>query len=193
MTVLTLRHVLRATLVIVLLLALTRALPLLRVWNDGQRRLATRLIRDLAEARRSLARQDEIRRLAASQRDAVRSREHWLFAGQGRALSDAALARRIQQAADDAGAELMAIQSLKSDRLAGGLDALRARVSVAGDFDAVIYFLAAIENGPERIAVREMLLAQPEISIPPARVETIRAEFVVEGLANGDSTSGVRP
>ena len=62
-----------------------------------------------------------------------------------------------------------------------------ARVSVQGDLTGDVhgltYFLSEIEGGLFLLSVRELAITQPEPAAPSDRPETLRAQFVVEGIA----------
>ena len=170
---------------ILVILAIGRGVPALRHWNERQQARAEVAIRELAARRTSAADLGLLARMIASQRDINDRRARWIFEGEGGSASQAALARRLEEAAEGSGIELQAVQALSSDSSRTTVGRVRARATVAGDLEAVMLFLGAVEDGPERITIRELLLAQPEMALARSKVETVRGELVVDGMTGG--------
>lgn len=172
---------------------LARAGPALSRWNEEQQAHAARARRQVIELRAGLARRNEMQRLIAVQRELIDSRDEWLLAAEDSVVSDAALSAILEAAAEEAGVQLMAVQAVAGDSSRGETVRLRARATVAGDLEAVMHFLAVLEDAPSRLAVREMMLAQPNVAIARSQAETMRVELVVEALSFRRDHAGLHP
>jgi hypothetical protein len=56
---------------------------------------------------------------------------------------------------------------------------------VVGDIHGITTLLATLERGSARLRVRELTVTQPDAAAPGDRVEALRADLTVEGLAMG--------
>jgi hypothetical protein len=54
---------------------------------------------------------------------------------------------------------------------------------VVGDITGITILLASLEHGPVRVRVRDVTVTQPDATAPADRVEALRVELTVDGLA----------
>ena len=167
---------------VAVLVAASRLVPLWRVWTDDARATAAELTAAVREARAAA-------RLAPALRDSLAARRRRyaglaprLVAGDARTAA-ATLAGVVSGAAGSAHLQLGAVQ-LRPDSSSGGIFArVSVRGDATGDVRGLAAFIATLERGPRLLAFRELAVSQPDPAAPPDRVEALRLEFVVEGLA----------
>jgi hypothetical protein len=108
-----------------------------------------------------------------------------LLSGNSPAEASATLASLVSGAASAAGVKLGAVQL----RVPADTGARRTFVRIAvhadvtGDIRGVTTLLANLEHGAARLRVRDLTVTQPDVAAPGDRVEALRVELTVEGLA----------
>jgi hypothetical protein len=66
---------------------------------------------------------------------------------------------------------------------ADGFARVAVRLNATGDVTGLATLLGALEGDSLLIAVRELVVNQPEPAAPSTKLETLRFEMLVEGLA----------
>jgi hypothetical protein len=108
-----------------------------------------------------------------------------LVAGNTPAEASAMLASVVSGVVSAAGVKLGAVQ-LRPVVDTGGRHAfvrVGVHADVVGDVAGVMTLLASLEHGPLRLRVRDLTVTQSDAASPGDRVEVLRAELTVEGLA----------
>jgi hypothetical protein len=105
----------------------------------------------------------------------------------------ASLATVISDAAIDAGVKLGAVQprvdseprtlGTRHERMPQAYAVISAQGDAIGDVVSLTQFLAELEHGPMLLAVRDLSITQAEPAATSDRMETLRAEFTIVGLA----------
>jgi hypothetical protein len=169
--------------VIALLLLLFKGLPAWRRWDAGARASGAELVAAAARA------QADVRSLPALA-DSVAARHRRLVAlaplvldGSTPAAAGASLASLVSGAAARANVALGTVQLQPDTATTGTFVRVTVRGDATGDLPGIARMLALLEGGPELLAVREVSITQPDPGGPADRVETLRLEFSVQGLA----------
>jgi hypothetical protein len=172
---------------IALLLTLSRGMPAWRAWRTGAARAArvarTAEAQDLAlrGARRLLF--DTL----AAREARLGALRPLLFRGESVAAASAALGSTVSGAASQADVALGAL-ALSSDSLArAGVRRIAAHGSATGDIQGIARFLATLEMGPHRLALRSLRLTASDPAAADDHVEALAVEFTVEGLMRADT------
>lgn len=169
--------------VVALVLLAFRGVPAWRRWDADARASGTELVTATARA------QADVRSLPALA-DSVAAREKRLVAlaplvldGSTPAAAGASLASLVSGAAARANVALGTVQLQPDTATTGTFVGVTVRGDATGDLPGIARMLALLEGGPELLAVREVSITQPEPGGPADRVETLRLEFAVQGLA----------
>ncbi len=179
------RTLLVGSAVIASLVVLAKGVPAWRQWVAESRSGAEEQARAAASADALLAHATPMRDTLAARNVRYIALAPAVVAGNTLAEASATLASLVSSAASAAGVKLGAVQ-LRSPADTGGRRAF-VRVSVhadlVGDIHGVMAMLAILERGPARLRVRELTVTQPDASAPGDRVEALRADLTVEGVA----------
>ena len=169
--------------VIALVLLVFKGIP---AWRRGDADAWASSAEMVAAAARAEA---DVRSLPAL-RDTVEAREQRLVAlaprvldGSTPAAAGATLASLVSGAAARANVALGTVQVLPDTASAGTFVKVTVRGDATGDLPGIARMLALLEGGPELLAVREVSITQPDAGGPADRVESLRLEFTVQGLA----------
>jgi hypothetical protein len=160
-----------------------RGLPAWREWYAGSRASAAQLRGELARAEESL-------RHSAVTRDSLAARKRRLVAllallagGETPQMAGAGLASSVASAAEAAGVRVGTVQVRPDSAGRNVFTRVAVRADVTGDVRGVAAFLGALEQDATLLAVRELVVSQPEPAAPADRAEALRVELLVEGLA----------
>ena len=171
--------------VIASLIVLSKGVPAWREWVAEARSGAAEQVRASREADTLVAHAKALRDTLAARNARYVALAPALVAGNTPAEASATLASLVSGAASASGVKLGAVQL----RPVADTGARRAfvRVSVhadvVGDIRGVTTMVASLEHGPARLRVRDLTVTQPDPAAPADRVEALRADFTVEGLA----------
>jgi hypothetical protein len=171
--------------VIASLVVLAKGVPAWRAWVTESRAGAEEQVRAAANADALLARARATRDTLAARNARYVALAPALVAGKTPAEAAATLASLVSSAASTAGVKLGAVQ-LRPPADTGAQRAfLRVSVhaDVVGDVRGVTTLLGILERGPVRLRVRELTVTQPDAAAPADRVEALRADLTVDGLA----------
>jgi hypothetical protein len=168
---------------IALVIGAARGLPAWREWYTGSRASAVRIRDELARAQASL-------RYGGVTRDSLVARKRRLVAllpllasGETPQMAGAGLASHVASAAEAAGVRVGTVQVRPDSAGRTVFTRLAVRADVTGDVRGITTFLSALEHDATLLAVRELAVSQPEPAAPADRVEALRVELLVEGLA----------
>lgn len=169
--------------VIFVVLLVFRGLPAWRRWDADARASGAELVEAAARA------EADVRSLPTLA-DSVAAREERLVAlaprvldGGTPAAAGASLASLVSGAAARAHVALGTVQVQPDTATTGTFARVTVRGDATGDLPGIARMLALLEGGPELLAVREVSITQPDAGGPADRVETLRLEFAVQGLA----------
>jgi hypothetical protein len=169
------------------LIILTRGVPAWRGWVSAARAGAEEQIGAASDA-------DALMAHARAMRDTLAAREARyvalapaLIAGNTPAEASATLASFVSSAASGAGVKVGAVQlrPVSDTGMRRTFVRVGVRAEVVGDIAGLTTLLATLERGPARLRVRDITVTQPDAAAPSDRVEALRAELTVEGLALG--------
>ncbi len=123
-------------------------------------------------------------------RDSLRAREIRLasfdsviLSGASAAAAAADLAATLEEMADAAPIKVASMQLRADSAAPGSLTTVAVRVTGTTDVAGLSAFLRAVEGGEAPLRVRELAVTQPDPAAPPNRVESLRIDALVEGLA----------
>jgi hypothetical protein len=166
-----------------LLFGLARGLPALMAWQRDRVDEAATLTN---QARASRA--DES--ILPSQRDTLRARKARLAAldsamlsGVSSSAAAAQLAATLGDIADEAPLKVSAMQLRADSAQVGTIAPVAVRVTGVTDVTGLAEFLKAVETGAMPLLVRELAVTQPDPMAPDTKIETLRVDILVEGLA----------
>jgi hypothetical protein len=171
--------------VVASLILLAKGVPAWRTWLAEARASADEQTRAATDADALLTRTRVERDTLAVRNARYIGLAPALVAGNTRGEASATLASVVSGAASAAGVKLGAVQ-LRPAADTGGRGAF-VRVSVhadiVGDIHGITAMLTSLERGPLRLRVREVAVTQPDAAAPADRVEALRMDLTVEGLA----------
>ena len=177
------RTLIVGTVVIVLLVLLSRGIPAWRRWDADVRASAAEMSVEAARAEQTV-------RLLPPALDSLQARRARLAAlgrgvleGESTAASGAALASLVSGAAARAGVEIGSVQVRPDTAGAGTFMRIGVRADGTGDLPAITRMLALLEGAPELLAVRALSITQPAPGGPAEQPEALRMEIDVQGLA----------
>jgi hypothetical protein len=177
------KFVLVGGLLISTLIAGTRGIPAWRAWHEDARASAAELVEEAERAERSVASLAVTLDSLEQRRDRLAALSSALV-GTGPPPSAAAtLAARVAGAAATARVEISAVQLQVDTAGAGVFTRVSVRASASGDVRGIVRMLADLERGPPLLAVREWSVSQSDPAAAAYQPETLRVDFVVEGLA----------
>jgi type II secretion system (T2SS) protein M len=166
-----------------LLIGISKGLPALAEWENARVAQAAD-----ATARASAARANV--RMLSILRDSLRSRKERLAAidsallsGTSAAAAAAELATLLDQMATRARLKVTAMQLRADSAPAGSLARVAVRVTAMSDVTGLAAFLRAAESSDTPLAIRELLVSQPEPAAPQSKPEALRIDVLVEGIA----------
>jgi hypothetical protein len=178
------------------ILGASRAVPTLTRWREEHLLSNAQVINDAERTRVLVHALPALRDSLRARRVRLAGLDSAVLEGESLDNAGAYLAELVSDAAQESESQLGSIQIEHGDTIALASHALRKvrlRASLTGDLEHLAYFLSALEEGPEVVAVRELSLVQPEPILPPTRVESLRADLVVEVLARVNSQLREKP
>jgi hypothetical protein len=165
------------------LIGVSRGLPALNAWEQTR----------VAEASDAMARLSSARakdRLLSVLRDSLRARlerlaaaDSALLTGTSSAAAAADLASLLDEAGGAARLRITAMQLRADSAAQGSITRVAVRVTGTTDVRGLASFLHSIEGNNTPLAIRELVVAQPEPAALESKPEALRVDIVVEGLA----------
>lgn len=168
---------------IALILLVGRGIPAWRRWDAATRASAGQQVDQAARTEAAVRELPAVLDSLQARRTRLAALGTGLLEGTSPAASAAALASLVSGAASSAGVQIGAVQVRPDTATQGTFLRVGVRADATGDLPSLLRMLAALEGGPERLAVRELSLTQPNPGGPPDQVESLRMEIAVEGLA----------
>jgi hypothetical protein len=169
--------------VIATLLGLARGVPALMEWQRDRSAEAAAVSQQAAAARTGV-------RMLPALRDSLRDREARLAAldsvllsGSSASAAAADLASTLEDMADGALVRVVSMQLRADSAAAGSLAQVAVRVNGVTDVIGLASFLRAIEGGETPLIVRELAVTQSEPTASGGKVEALRVDLLVEGIA----------
>jgi hypothetical protein len=171
--------------VIASLVVLSKGVPAWRDWVANSRAGAVEQGRAARDADALVAHAKAMRDTLGARNARYVALAPALIAGNTPAEASATLASLVSSAASVAGVKLGAVQLRAPADTGAGRTFVRIGVhaDVTGDIRGVTTLLANLEHGAVRLRVRDLTVTQPDAAAPGDRVEALRAELTVEGLA----------
>jgi len=179
--------------VVVVVLLVGKGGPALRARTKERELRAADAVARATRAEWARAHASELRRTLASARNRLAIYDSALVDGATPSAASARLAELVTDAAEGTEARIGSITlSADSASTSTGLAHVSARASVSGDLNAVGLLLQSLDEGPQLLAVRELIITQTQPALPHTQAEVLQAELVIEGLFRGDSHSAQR-
>ncbi len=178
---------------VITMVVLSRGLP---AWSSWQRRVRedARVSRTATErARALLGIRSAIEDSLAERDERFVALAPKLLGGESPAAAGATLAGLISGAAASSGVRVGAVQIRPDSAGAGAFTRISVRADATGDVRGVMKMLSVLERGPTLLAIRSLLIDQPEPAAASDRMEALRVRLEVEGLMvtpRADRTSG---
>jgi type II secretion system (T2SS) protein M len=166
-----------------LLVGVARGLPALLAWQRDRVADALTLTTQARAARAEV-------KWLPSRRDTLRSRKARLaefdsvmLSGVSSSAAAAQLASALGDIADEAPLKVSAMQLRADSAHAGTIASVAVRVTGTTDVAGLAGFLRAVEAGRTPLLVREIAVTQPDPLAPDNKIENLRVDILVEGLA----------
>jgi hypothetical protein len=102
------------------------------------------------------------------------------------------LASMLSDAAAEAGMRVASIQVRPDTARRNGYMRIGVRGDLVGDVVGLRQLLTALEGGMTLLSVRELSIAQPELTPAPDRPETLRVQLLVDALIATPRTGSAR-
>jgi hypothetical protein len=172
------------------ILGASRGVPAVTRWRQDHLGSNAQVIREAENARALVQALPVLRDSLVARRVRLAALDSAVLDGDSPDDAGAYLAELVSDAAQDSESQLGSVQIERADTMAAASKALarvRLRASVTGDLERIALFLSIIEEGPPLVAMRELSIVQPEPTLPVTRLESLRAELVLEALARPQS------
>lgn len=160
-----------------------RGLPAYVSWRRAAMEEARLSVDDAAEAERAIRRLKPVLDSLDARRARFVDLAPAVLEGRTPAAAAGSLASLVGGAAAKAGVRVSSVQPRPDSAGPGTFTRVSVRVDAAGDVYGLGAFLAALEGGPELLSVREIAVTQSDPAATPDRVEELRIELTVDGLA----------
>jgi Type II secretion system (T2SS), protein M subtype b len=177
------RTLFAGALVVVAIAAGGKGLPALARWQESARSASNVLVARALRAEASAQNRPAVRTALASVRTRLESSGSMLLPAESVVAATASLVDAIGEATDASGAELASMQPTIDTTRGAVLLHPTARVTVIGSAEHVVDFLAAIEEGPALLEIRELSLTIMDQGSVLSQNRSIRAELLIGGLA----------
>jgi hypothetical protein len=177
------KFVLVGCLLIFTLVAGARGIPAWSAWHEDASASAAELVAEAERAERSVASLAVTLDSLEQRRDRLAALSSALVGTGPPPSAAAALAARIAGAAAAARVEISAVQLQVDTTGAGEFTRVSVRAGASGDVRGIVRLLADLERGPPLLAVREWSVSPSDPAAAAYQPETLRVDFVVEGLA----------
>jgi hypothetical protein len=164
---------------------LARGVPAWRTWVSDARAGVVEQERAASDADGLVARAREVRDTLAARNARYVALAPALVAGRTPAAASATLASIVSTAASGAGVKLGTVQLRPVTDTGARRTFVRVGVhaDMIGDVAGLTTLLASLERRPVRLRVGEITVTQPDAAAPGDRVEALRIELTIEGLA----------
>jgi len=157
--------------------------PRFKAWESEQAARATAATNDATLATASAKSLPVYRDSLRVRRARLASLDSTLIEGNSPAEAGAALSSLVADLAESAEVRIASLQLRGDTTVSGGFSRVAVRVVGTSDITGLATLLHDIEAGSMLLAVREMIVSQPEPGAPASRPEMLRVDLVVETLA----------
>jgi hypothetical protein len=165
------------------LVALAKGVPAWRNWERQSLADATAAASDLAAVHAALREMPELRDSLTVRRRLLAASEATLLGGETAAAAAAELTTAVQRIAVEARVKVSSIQLHADSASPGSIARVRVRVIGLTDVAGLATFLRRIEGGKAPLAVRELAVTHRDPVGSAERVELLRIDVLVEGMA----------
>ena len=157
----------------------TRALA----WNAEARGSAASLVAELQRERTSIRALPITRESLVVQRVTLMGLDSTILEGEASPLAGAALAEVVSDVAEATKTQLANLQ-VHTDSLTGTTFLpVQVQVSVTGDWESLVRFIAHLENGQPTVVLRALSVsASLDQNTGPGKPEVMRADLLIEAL-----------
>lgn len=164
-------------------LLLSRGMPGWLAWRAATRERAAEAADELARSEAAVRAQHMIRDSVAAGGRRYAALAPLLVGGGIKTSPDGILAGFVSDAAGEANLRVTNLQVQLDSATSSTFTRVSVRTTATGDIRGLTRLLETLEQGPMLLAVRELVVSQPEPAAPNARPEALRMELRVEGLA----------
>ena len=171
---------------IAVLLFVSRGLPAWIRWERHLRGDAVTAVAEAEASQQAVATAPQAAHLAHALEQQYLSLAPAFLQGEHAAAAGATLISRVNSVARMAGVQLGALAVETDSSAEQGITVVRVRGDGASDIAGVTRFLTTLEGGLPMLSVRDLSLDATDPRVPQGQPETIRMNFVIEGLANDD-------
>jgi hypothetical protein len=174
----------RGVVVIGTIIGLGRGIPAWRRWERAVRNDAGATAHSLAVVEAGLRQLPRMRDSVVARRRELETIGSRVFETTSVEEATAALAVYVSDQAAESSVKVGSVQ-LRPDSTfsADGFARVAVRLNATGDVTGLATLLGALEGDSLLIAVRELVVNQPEPAAPSTKLEILRFELLVEGLA----------
>ena len=169
--------------VLVGLILIGRGLPLLREGTAASRRAALDSASRLERARGAQVRRGALEDTLRARSARFTALSPSLLSGSTAAAAAAELSRIVSNAATVAGVHVTSTRT-HVDSVRSVFTPVSVRASATGDVSGVARLLASLERNQPLLALDDITITQPEVHATADRMETLRVELTVRGLAH---------
>jgi len=160
-----------------------RIAPAWRSWQDDAHTRRAAATAELQRSREALALQAALTRAVARSSASLAALDTTLIQSSSPADAAAQLASMVGITADDAHLQVGALQIRYDSVARGELVTASVRLSATGDVRGLAALLRGIEVGTPLVVVRDLSVAQGDLSSPDERAEQLHIDLTVESLA----------
>jgi hypothetical protein len=169
--------------IVLAIAVLGRGVPALRAHAVEQRARAADAVHRAARAEWQARHAHEMQHALRQTRLRLAAYDSALVRGATPSEASASLAELVSDAVDGTDARLGSIQlGADSAGTPGALARVTAHASVSGELMSIALVLAALEQGPQLLAVRELSIGGAQPNLARNQREQLQAELVVDGL-----------
>lgn len=171
-----------------------RGLPALQRWQSDREAAALQSMRMVAIAFRSIRQLPMLRRSVAARVRRLSLADSTLLHGDSPAAAAAELASVLSDIADENDVEVAALSMHADSGFRSDFARASVRLSGTTDVQGLAAMLHDIEAGSHLLAVRELVVGQPDAGAPDTRPEALHVELLIDGLArrNGPAAGASR-
>jgi hypothetical protein len=166
-----------------MLFALGRGVPMMMQWQSTQIAEASTVASDVAQSRAGSRLLPQLRDTLRTYVARLNTLDSAMLSGPTPSAAAARLASEMEILADESSVKIGAMQLQADSADVGALVLVGVRVTAVADVFGLLAFMRAIEGGERLLAVRELVVTQPEPDAPASKAESLRVELTVVALA----------
>jgi Type II secretion system (T2SS), protein M subtype b len=174
------------------LLGVGRGLPAWREWGGAKRDVAFDALRQAAFATKGAKLLPALTESLALREQRLAEVDAMILRGATIPEAGASLAGVLSDYADDRAIRLVSVQVRPDSGAKDGFARVAVRATGVGDVAGITSLLQDIESGAPILAVRELVITQPDPAGLDGRAEALRFEMLIEGLASIGARKKIR-